>query len=386
MFYDNEAVLPRWTTELLKLINYLGPDNVFVSIVESHSKDSTPALLRILDAHLVAARVPHRILIQLDDSLLPAGVKRPNPMQNKPPRIEFLAALRNIVLEPLYRARLGWDRDIDGDSEGDGEEKGEGEVAEGRWDKVLFSNDVFVEAESMAELLWTKEGQYDMACGMDFQQWGLYDLWVVRDRLGKSVSGLYPYFLEPQGFLAVMQDEPAEVYTCWNGIVVMDADPFLHPSMRRAGNSSSSSSSSSNTQLAFRGSNIAHGECFSSECFNLPYDLRRYFSTNSTSTSREITLPNPADPTRIYMNPRVIVAYKWSFYVYYKHVLRHWLVRWWMDRVEVGLGVGAGKVENRDLEATMKRREHAMQSARVILGDPRPTRIYEGYECHQPPI
>jgi hypothetical protein len=37
---------------------------------------------------------------------------------------------------------------------------------------VVFSNDVFIEAESIVELLDTKGGDFDMVCGLDLAYWG----------------------------------------------------------------------------------------------------------------------------------------------------------------------------------------------------------------------
>ncbi|KAJ3536262.1 hypothetical protein NM688_g6861 [Phlebia brevispora] len=45
-FYNNQDVLPYWTRSLLDVIAYLGPNNVYVSVVENNSGDSTPDLLR----------------------------------------------------------------------------------------------------------------------------------------------------------------------------------------------------------------------------------------------------------------------------------------------------------------------------------------------------
>ena len=61
-------------------------------------------------------------------------------------RIPFLSALRNRVLEPL--------------------------IENGGYDKVIFSNDIFVEPETIIELVYTADGEYDMACGMDYGHWG----------------------------------------------------------------------------------------------------------------------------------------------------------------------------------------------------------------------
>ncbi|KAJ7306974.1 hypothetical protein DFH08DRAFT_975771 [Mycena albidolilacea] len=67
--------------------------------------------------------------------------------------------------------------------------------------------------------------------------------------------------------------------------------------------------------LRFRSS--SPDKCFSSESFNLPYDLRRLFGLE-----------------RIYVNPRVITAYKWRFYLWFKYAMRHWVVKWFMETAD----------------------------------------------------
>ena len=174
-FYNNEAVLPYWSDSLLKFIAYVGPANVFVSVVESWSSDGTRALLHALDAQLAGAGVARRIVV--DDRRL---ARPPKDAMAKSVRIEYLAGVRNLALEPL--------------------------VELGGFARVLFSNDVFVEPEGLVELLRTADGAYDMACSLDFGHWGcvarvliampggaclltrkycrLYDDWVIRDRAG----------------------------------------------------------------------------------------------------------------------------------------------------------------------------------------------------------
>lgn len=46
------------------------------------------------------------------------------------------------------------------------------------YERVIFSNDVFVTAESVVELLKTRDGGYDMACGMDLAYWGSVHVFV----------------------------------------------------------------------------------------------------------------------------------------------------------------------------------------------------------------
>ncbi|KAJ7729171.1 cryptococcal mannosyltransferase 1-domain-containing protein [Mycena metata] len=330
MFYNNAAVLPYWTTEIAKVINYLGPDNVFVSILESHSTDASPTILRAFDKRLEAMGVPRRILTQ-DES-----IPRPRSMKTTPIRIEYLAALRNRAIEPL--------------------------VAQGGFDRLIFSNDIFIEAESIVELLQTNDGEYDMVCSLDFGEWGLYDLWVLRDRLGRMTSTLWPYFFEETGFRGVMKDEPTPVFSCWNGITSMRTEPFL-PNSLRPGRLSTSPrthplppthplymhaknvTAAAAPPLRFRAS--APGECFSSESFTLPYDLRRVYALEG-----------------IYVNPRVIAAYQWSYYLWFKYFMRHWAVKWFVENVENGNG---------------------MHLAKIVVGNPGEIFQWDGVECDPGP-
>lgn len=139
MFSNNERVIPYWSNSLIQAIHYLGEDNVFVSVLEGGSQDQSPALLRQLDDKLNAMHVSRHILTE--DTTI---VKPDNMTGNN--RIHFLSALRNRVLEPLFE--------------------------KGGYDKVVFSNDIFIEPETIVELIKTADGEYDMACGLDFGQFG----------------------------------------------------------------------------------------------------------------------------------------------------------------------------------------------------------------------
>ncbi|KAF7329119.1 hypothetical protein MKEN_00172400 [Mycena kentingensis (nom. inval.)] len=351
MFYNNGGMLPYWIPQATKFINYLGPDNVFVSIVESNSNDNTAALLEEFAATLTSLQVPHKITTH--DTSIP----RPPSMETAPPRIEFLSAVRNLVMEPL--------------------------LEQGGYTRVFWSNDVFIEAETMAELLHTRDGDYDMVCGLDLAYWGLYDQWVIRDRMGRFASTLWPYFFDETGSAAVMRNEPAPVSACWNGVTAMRADPFLPASQRKGvpafpvalTEASPSAQSDKRTQpwtlshnqlpalplthplsprlanestpadapqLRFRSS--AKDECFSSESFLLPYDLRRVFGMEN-----------------ILVNPLVICSYSWEFYVYFKWVTRHWAVKWFIEQVENGRGYA---------------------QAQMILGGAHRAWVWDGGDCH----
>ncbi|KAI0816064.1 cryptococcal mannosyltransferase 1-domain-containing protein [Trametes gibbosa] len=327
-FHQNQDVLPYWTRTMKQAITYLGTANVFVSVVENYSNDRSPELLREFARDLDALGVRNRILVQ-DET-----VKKPEHLEWNP-RIEFLAAIRNQALEPLLSA------------------------APGSYDRVLFSNDIFIEPESVLELLDTRGGDYDFACGLDFGHFGAYDMWVLRDRVGRLTAGIWPFFFDAASSDAMRKEEPVPVYTCWNGIVAFRADPVL-PIDRRANHTLSNapltkpppanhpwagqlgSSPALTPPLRFRAS--AEGECYSSESFLLPYDFRRVMALEG-----------------VYANPRVITGYVWKFYAWHKWVLRAPPVRWFVEQVWAGAW---------------------MQDARLVVGDPKSVWVWEGVECH----
>ncbi|TFY60951.1 hypothetical protein EVJ58_g4808 [Rhodofomes roseus] len=325
-FYNNHIVLPYWTKSMLSTISYLGPENVFVSIVESHSSDNTPELLREFDASLAKMHVPRRILIQ------DTAIEKPEDLSFDN-RIEFLAAVRNRVMEPL--------------------------VDYGGYDKVLFSNDVYIEPESIVELIETAGGEYDFACAMDFNHYGAYDAWVLRDRLGHLTSTIWPYFIDKPSIDLMRQDAPVPAFTCWNGMVVFNAEPLLpiHLRPNRTLSSDPLSTPLPRTHplergpspaltpaLRFRKSDRGTGECFESESFNLPYDFRRVFGLD-----------------RVLVNPRVVTSYDFRFYVWFKWVLSHRLVRWWVRDVYDGWG---------------------MERRKMVVGPEDQVWVWDGGDCH----
>ncbi|KAJ7630355.1 cryptococcal mannosyltransferase 1-domain-containing protein [Roridomyces roridus] len=321
MFRNNQAVLPHWTKQMARYINYAGVDNVFVSILESNSDDATGQILEQFDAQLADMGVARRIITH--DA---------TPHDD---RISFLSAVRNRVLEPL--------------------------IEKGGYDRVLFSNDVFIEAEAIVELIKTRDGDWDFVCGLDFGPWGLYDQWVIRDRLGRTLSTNWPYFFEDAGLHAILREEPVPVFTCWNGIVAFKADPLIPVSLRTPGRLSTSPLSNplpsshpaypqplnttpaDTAPLLFR-PNGKNEPCFTSESFNLPYDFRRQF-----------------DLQNIYVNARVITAYEWDFYLWHKYLLRHWAVKWFVQKIENG---------------------YNYHSTKLINGNPEKMWTWDGGDCH----
>ena len=134
----------------------------------------------------------------------------------------------------------------------------------------------------------------------------------------------WPHFLDSESYQAMQTESPVPVLACWNGIVVFRADPLLpihlrsnhtlsndplpyalsatHPAAKDP--SLLGPSPALTPPIRFRAS--VSGECFSSESFLFPYDLRRVFNMQ-----------------RIVVNSRVIVAYEWR-YVVPIHRCRRW--------------------------------------------------------------
>ena len=154
--YNNEAVLPTLASTLLAVSEYLGGENVHVSIFENGSQDRTKLGLAHLAAVLTAGGIPHTIR---SDS------RRTD--WSKVDRIAQLSEFRNLLLDPLAKR---------GGREDHGDEEGY-ESEEERWSdgkeftSVVFINDVFTCPGDVLKLLWEKrENGAHAACAMDWRK------------------------------------------------------------------------------------------------------------------------------------------------------------------------------------------------------------------------
>ncbi|KAF9876491.1 polysaccharide export protein [Colletotrichum karsti] len=221
---NNGPVLGQsMSKNLLNLVDYLGPDRVHFSAVESGSQDDTKAKLSLLQKKLDAKGVSNTISLgktaheQLDEIH-----DRPPPSAAAPPpgwiwnadearydvrRVPYLARERNRAMDPLadLLARDGR-----------------------RFDKVLWLNDVVFENREVAMLLGTRGGDFAAACAMDFTLWPYYyDTFALRDDRGlKTASWYWPWFLSARARASAEAMDPVEVRSCWNGMVAFDAAPF----------------------------------------------------------------------------------------------------------------------------------------------------------------
>ena len=126
--WNNAAILrSNWTQAVLDLVQYLGPDNVYLSIYESGSWDDSKDALRLLDTDLGRLGVQRQIALEetthadsIAETPAPAGWIDTIKGKKELRRIPYLSRLRNTSLKPLNELAL----------------KGI------KFDKILFLNDV----------------------------------------------------------------------------------------------------------------------------------------------------------------------------------------------------------------------------------------------------
>ncbi|KAM4059793.1 cryptococcal mannosyltransferase 1 domain-containing protein [Hirsutella rhossiliensis] len=306
MHFNNGDVLRHhWNDAVIRLTEVLGPANVFVSIFESGSWDDSKEVLGHLELALRRQGVPHRVemsnLTHHDEiNREEKGEGWIDTPRNKKElrRIPYLARLRNRTIKDLV----------------DLHEKGV------TFDKVLFLNDVIFTTGDVLTLMDTNKGEYAAACSLDFSKPPLYyDTFALRDTAGRGhVMQTWPYFGERQSRNALVNHMDAvPVMSCWNGIVVMPAEPFV-----------------SSTRLRFRGvpDSLALHHVEGSECCLIHAD-------------------NPLSRTLgVYLNPRVRVGYNLPAYKATHRGGGAWVSAW-----DVFAGLWANRVRRWTARLTLER-------------------------------
>ncbi|WEW60188.1 hypothetical protein PRK78_005673 [Emydomyces testavorans] len=231
--WNNEALLrTHWNNALLDLVQTLGPESVYVSILESGSWDGSKDALRALDEELGTLAVERKVVLDEtthDDEIghVPLPDERGwiwTPRGKKElRRIPYLSRLRNRVMEEMTMLASRRER-------------------RRTFDKVLWLNDVVFTTADILNLLDTRGGAYAAACSLDFfKPPTYYDTFALRDSSGaKAITQTWPYFLSSRSRHAMMGGTPVPVRSCWNGIVAFDAAPFYQsPSLKFRGISDS---------------------------------------------------------------------------------------------------------------------------------------------------
>jgi alpha-1,3-mannosyltransferase len=248
---DAQPVLVNLLTQIVKFVHFVGKDRVYISIFENGSKDRTSLLLKEFKSILESLGIPNTVISMeepdladpdrvkwhgwremfveyleqrtgmkfdgFNDALAKIRSKRPIAhLEREMPRIrvQYMAELRNAVIKPLFTS-TGWKDDDDSVL-------------------VLFLNDVIFSYKDLIELIGTGaddsaevgEISYDGVCSLDFSGLKLYDTWVIRDMHGRMLSSFYPFFRDLPSRLQIREKRPVRVFSCWNGLAVLNGQVF----------------------------------------------------------------------------------------------------------------------------------------------------------------
>lgn len=140
----------------MQVIEFLGPEQCALSIIEGPSKDGTGQVLGALRPALDALTTTYYL-------------KTTDVSSVQGERIEKLAKLRNMALQPMLEDTSKYTADT----------------------TVVFLNDVAICSEDILELVHQRKFLgADMVCATDWTYAGqdptFYDVWVARDMNGDS--------------------------------------------------------------------------------------------------------------------------------------------------------------------------------------------------------
>ena len=197
-------IIKDYLLEMKKLINYLGEDNVIISIVENgDSTDNTTIYLKEFQNYLNKKNITNRILLEHEIEDPRNGEINFNVDMNSYLRIKYYSQLRNKCFDLLYELS-----NIDFNNT-----------------KIIYFNDIIFEYENIINLLSTNNEDYDAVCGLDFYDI-FYDTWVSIDLSAYSLLHDFPYFINKEGQDLVINHKPIRVFSCWNGVIVFSAAPL----------------------------------------------------------------------------------------------------------------------------------------------------------------
>ncbi|KAL2255363.1 hypothetical protein VTK26DRAFT_3523 [Humicola hyalothermophila] len=215
------SLLPRLIGSIVEAIRFLGPEHCALSIVEGNSDDGTGEVLAALRPELEALNTTYYFLKSDIDT------RQGN-------RIEKLARLRNLALEPLLNSS-------------ETEPGQHPHSAGGDSTTVLFLNDVAACVEDVLELAHQRRllGA-DMTCAMDWTYVGpdptFYDVWVARGMTGDSFFAVPPdgswdmawnlFWNDAAARERLRARRPFQVFSCWNGAVAFTAAPLFRRAER----------------------------------------------------------------------------------------------------------------------------------------------------------
>lgn len=282
--YNSAKILPTQIRSILRLITYLPNTRFGVSVHESGSSDKTATLLD---------QVLRRILvfIGVEEEQIYITTDRVRPDWKHKDRIEILANLRNQAASLLWTQKKR------------------------TYDFVLFFNDVFFCGRDLLELILQHVRQEaNITCAVDWRtEDRFYDLWVARDITGNYLTptihdaidipdwdrrfppnkwlwegapGNLIFINHPPSRRRYDARVPTQVYTCWNGVIILDALPFLK-GIRFRGNTRASCQDGEANRICkdFWMNNATRVQIVPS--VNVAYEIKDFYKVRGKNRKRE---------------------------------------------------------------------------------------------------
>ena len=204
-----EPIIVDYINEMIKLIDYLGEENIIVSIVENgDSKDDTREYLKEFSNYLQSRNIPNKFVLT-HETQDPRDNKYLTEKKRKYYRITYLATLRNRCLDFLYEIP-----DLDFQNL-----------------KVINFNDIVYSYEDIVKLLATNQEDYDVVCAMDYY-FNFYDDWVSIDLDGERLLKDFPYFINKEGQDQYINKKPIRIFSCWNGIISFNGSALKNKKLK----------------------------------------------------------------------------------------------------------------------------------------------------------
>ncbi|WWC64987.1 uncharacterized protein I303_107601 [Kwoniella dejecticola CBS 10117] len=211
------GMLADWFATWTVLADFLGPESLVFSLIEGDSADGSGEII----AHAMRA---HLLNIGVPPENINIKTFAPKFDWEQIHRIEQLAKMRNEGMKPFYDT-LPSGLSPDGHP----------------WTGIVYYNDVYLSATHFLELMHQHFKQdADMTCGWDHAGKWFYDGWVGRDMSGdlytpfpvKEEDKDLPQKLFPSSPGTLRRYEkmlPFQVFAGWNGITVLNPQPFMAP-------------------------------------------------------------------------------------------------------------------------------------------------------------
>ena len=274
-----ENIIIDYINEIKKLINYLGENNIIISIVENgDSKDNTRQYLKEFKQYLDSKNIPNKFVLE-HETEDPRNQKNITIETKNYGRILYLSILRNRCFDFIYQIP-----NLDFENL-----------------KIINFNDIVFSYEDIIKLLSTNKEDYDAVCAMDFY-FNFYDNWVSIDLDGDRFLKNFPYIVNKIGQDLYIDKKPIRIFSCWNGVIAFNASVLKNKKLEFRVEPFNKSNINLNSPKELNKLKT-HVAKYESECTNFHIDMETLGFTKR------------------FINPEIKVAYNYRYYYFSKYIL-----------------------------------------------------------------